>query len=319
MQTQNTLTIVCLVAASLMAGVPVVCAQPGARPPDTDQTVPVPRGSRLVIDNFAGEVIVRGWDRDSLRVQARHPSRTRVAVRAVPTGFRVSASNERGPQGSVDYDINAPNWMPIRVDGQFNYVTIEGTQAEVSVDTNRGDIVIKGGNGVTVKSTEGNVTVENASGKITLSSVNQGISISRASGDIVAETVNGPIVLSDMRASSVEAGTINGNIAYEGTVANDGRYRLTSHNGSITVAVPESSNATFAVRTYNGSFNSNLPVKGEGDVRDVQRGRRAIFILGIGSAEFELESFSGGIRLRKPGTSAATSKGKDKDKEKQPE
>ena len=83
---------------------------------------------------------------------------------------------------------------------------------------------------------------------------------------------------------------------------NGGRYRLTSHNGSITVAVPESSNATFAVRTYNGGFNSNLPVKGDRDPREVQKGRRVLFTLGTGSAEFELESFSGGIRLRKPGT-----------------
>lgn len=203
--------------------------------------------------------------------------------------------------------------MPIKVDGQFNYVTIEGTQAEISVDTNRGDIVIKGGNGVTVKSTEGHITVENAAGKINLSTVNQGIAIAGTSGDIIAETVNGPIVLGEMRASTVEASTINGNIAYEGTVANDGHYRLTSHNGTITVAIPESSNATFAVRTYNGSFNSNLPVKGEADVRDVQRGRRVIFTLGSGSAEFELESFSGGIRLRKPGTTAPTSKRKEKE------
>lgn len=312
MQTNRLRTVATLATAALLLAAPL-CAQPGARAPESDQTVPVQRGSRLLIENFAGEVIIRGWERDTLRVQARHPSRTRVNVRAVPTGFRVSASNDRGPQGSVDYDINAPNWMPIKVDGQFNYVTIEGTQAEISVDTNRGDIVIKGGNGVTVKSTEGHITVENAAGKINLSTVNQGIAIAGTSGDIIAETVNGPIVLGEMRASTVEASTINGNISYEGTVANDGHYRLTSHNGTITVAIPESSNATFAVRTYNGSFNSNLPVKGDADVRDVQRGRRVIFTLGSGSAEFELESFSGGIRLRKPGTTAPTSKRKEKE------
>jgi DUF4097 and DUF4098 domain-containing protein YvlB len=290
-------------------------ARQTARPPDSDQTVQAPRGSRLTIENFAGEVIVRAWDRDSMRVQARHPSRTRINVRSVPTGFRVSASSERGPQGSVDYDIMVPNWMPVKVDGHFNYVTIEGTRAEVTVDTNRGDIVIKGGNDVTVKSTEGNISVENAGGKINLSSVNQGIAIAASGGEIVAETVNGPIILSNMRASSVEAGTINGNIAYDGSVANDGRYRLTSHNGSITVAIPESSSATFAVRTYNGGFNSSLPVKADGDVRDVQRGRRVTFTLGTGSAQFELESFSGGIRLRRPGAAPTTSS-KDKDKEK---
>jgi DUF4097 and DUF4098 domain-containing protein YvlB len=95
---------------------------------------------------------------------------------------------------------------------------------------------------------------------------------------------------------------LNGNITYEGAAVNGGRYRLTSHNGSITVAVPESSNATFAVRTYHGGFNSSLPVKGDRDPREAQKGRRVLFTLGNGSAEFELESFSGGIQLRKPGT-----------------
>ena len=298
-----------------------LAAAPATQPPDrrtfqTDQTVTVPRGAKLTIDNFAGEVVVRTWDRDSMRVQAHHAIRTRVNVRTVPTGLRISSSAERGPAGSVDYEITAPSWLPIKVDGQFNFVTIEGTQAEVSVDTNRGDVVVKGGNGVTAKSIEGDIAIEGAKGKINVSSVNQGITIIGASGEILAETVNGPINLSRIEASSVEAGTINGNITYEGTASNDGRYRLTSHNGSITVAVPESSNATFFVRTYNGSFNSNLPVKGEGNVR---QGRRATYTLGNGSAEFELESFSGGIRLRKPGTippPRTRDKGEARDKDK---
>jgi DUF4097 and DUF4098 domain-containing protein YvlB len=272
------------------------------RPPQTDQTVAVTRGTRLLIDNFAGEVNVRAWDRDSLRVQARHASRAKVNIKTVPTGLRVSSSAEHGPPGSIDYEINAPTWMSIKVDGQFNFVTIEGTQAEVSVENVRGDIVVKGGNGVTAKSVEGDITVEGAKGKTTVSSINQGITVSGSSGEIYAETVNGPIALSRIEAASLEASTINGNITYEGTAVNGGRYRLTSHNGSITVAVPESSNATFAVRTYNGGFNSNLPVKGDRDPREVQKGRRVLFTLGTGSAEFELESFSGGIRLRKPGT-----------------
>lgn len=272
------------------------------RPPQTDQTVAVTRGTRLLIDNFAGEVNVRAWDRDSLRVQARHASRAKVNLKTVPTGLRVSSSAEHGPPGSIDYEINAPAWMSIKVDGQFNFVTIEGTQAEVSVENVRGDIAVKGGNGVTAKSVEGDITIEGAKGKTTVSSINQGISVSGSSGEIYAETVNGPIALSRIEAASLEASTINGNITYEGAAVNGGRYRLTSHNGSITVAVPESSNATFAVRTYHGGFNSSLPVKGDRDPREAQKGRRVLFTLGNGSAEFELESFSGGIQLRKPGT-----------------
>ncbi len=63
--------------------------------------------------------------------------------------------------------------------------------------------------------------------------------------------------------------------------------------------VPETTNATFTVRTYNGDFSSNLPTKTVGEVR---RGRRATYTLGSGGPEVELESFGGSIRLRRPGT-----------------
>ena len=63
--------------------------------------------------------------------------------------------------------------------------------------------------------------------------------------------------------------------------------------------LPETTNATFTVRTYNGDFSSNLPTKTVGDVR---RGRRATYTLGSGGAEVELESFGGTVRLRRPGT-----------------
>ena len=43
-----------------------------SRPPDTDETVAVSKGARLSVNSFAGEVQIRGWDSDSVRVQAYH-------------------------------------------------------------------------------------------------------------------------------------------------------------------------------------------------------------------------------------------------------
>lgn len=299
---------IAIIIAALAAPAAQAQDRRDSRPPQTDQTVTVPRGARLLIDSFAGEVMIRGGDGDSLRVQARHALRARVNVRPVPNGIRISSSAERGPTGSVDYEITAPRWMPIKIDGHFTFVTIEGSQADVTIENIRGDVIVRGGNGISAKSIEGHVTVEGAKGRISVSSVNGGVTVNGSSGEIFAETVNGPIALARSGASNVDASTISGNITYEGSAADGGRYRLTTHSGSITVGVPESANATFAVRTYSGSFNSNLPVKGEGNV---QSGRRVLFTLGNGSAEFELESFSGGIRLRKPGTMPA-SKTRDK-------
>ena len=285
------------------------------RPPDTDQTITVSRGARLSVDNFAGEVIVKTWDRDQLRVQARHPSRTKVDVRTGDATVTVR-SHTSGAPGSVDYEITAPAWMPMRIEGTFNFVTVEGTQNEVFASTTRGDIVIRGGAGaVTAKSIQGEVIVEGTRGRVSASSVNEGIRISGVTGDITAETTNGSIILTKVTASTVELSTINGQLVYEGSVADRGRYRFTTHNGHITTTIPDGSNATFTVRSYSGSFSSQHDVKGP-PADEARRGRRLVYTMGNGSAEMEMETFGGNIRIRRPGAAVPTKeKPKDKDKD----
>jgi hypothetical protein len=271
-----------------------------ARPPQSDQTVAVTKGLRLSLENFAGDVVVRGWDRDAVRVQARHASRTRVSVRTTASAVVVAASGSQGPPGSVDYEINVPVWMPVKIDGTYAFVSVEGTQSEVAIETVRGDVTIKGGAGsVTGKSVEGDVVIEGTRGRVNANSVNQGVTVSGITGEILAESINGPITLTKNESDNIDVASVNGHVRYEGTPSARGRYRFTTHNGNVFVAVPETSNASFSVRTYNGTVNMNLPLKGSGDVA---RGRRVTYTLGTGAADFELESFGGTISIRRPGT-----------------
>jgi DUF4097 and DUF4098 domain-containing protein YvlB len=293
-----------LVAFTLaQAGVPRQVA------PLTDETVPVQRGSRLSINNFAGEVIIHTWNNDSVHVVARHQARTKVNIRNPGTALSISASGTMGPQGSVDYDITAPAWMPIKVEGTYNFVTMDGVQGEVFANTVRGDIVIKGGTGIiTAKSVEGEVQVEGARGKVNVSSVNEKIKITDTSGEITADSVNGGITMTGIDSKSVDASTINGNIVFEGKLADGGHYSFDTHNGDLSLGVPENANATFTIRTYQGSFSTDLPLDGVSRA-DIQRGRRVTTTLGNGSADVSLETFGGSIRVRR-GT-AARPRGRD--------
>ena len=212
-----------LLLALTLAQVPAPAGHQEA--PKTDETVPVAKGTRLSINNFAGEVVIHTWDRDSVHVVARHQSRTRVIIKPNAAGLSINASGTMGPQGSVDYDITAPAWMPIKVEGTYNFVTMEGVQGEVFANTIRGDIVIKGGSGnITAKSVEGEVQVEGARGKVNVSSVNEKIRITDTSGEITAESINGAITMSGIDSKSVDASTVNGTIIYEGKLADGGRY-----------------------------------------------------------------------------------------------
>jgi hypothetical protein len=93
--------------------------QRGGRPnraADTDETVAVTKGTRLSVNNFAGEVQIRTWDRDSVRVQAFHSRRSTVSVKPGSSALVVTSS---GMSGAIDYDISVPAWMPVKIEGTY--------------------------------------------------------------------------------------------------------------------------------------------------------------------------------------------------------
>jgi hypothetical protein len=294
------------------AGVNTTAVQPSLRGPQTNETVEVKKGSRLRLENFAGEVVVRTWNRDSVQIVARHDPRVTVAI--TPAAAALTIQSRSSGRGSVDYEITTPHWMPLSITGTYNFITVEGAQSDVSAETTRGDISIKGGTGAVVaKSIEGQVVIEGARGRITASSVNERVRVTDATGDLTIDTTNGDVTLTQIRSSNANVTTVNGDIRFEGAPAPSGRYRLTTHNGDIITTMPDTSNATFVIRTYQGDFGSTLNVSGppRGEAR---LGRRQTYTLGNGSAEFELETFGGSIRLRGPAAATPAKAKEEKSK-----
>jgi DUF4097 and DUF4098 domain-containing protein YvlB len=94
----------------------------------------------------------------------------------------------------------------------------------------------------------------------------------------------------------VEANTINGDVLYEGTITDGGSYSFSSHNGDMTVSVPEGANVTVTAATANGDIDASFTLPFTGTPGK----RRYTFKLGSGSARMEVESFQGDIKLRRP-------------------
>jgi DUF4097 and DUF4098 domain-containing protein YvlB len=285
----------------------------------TDQTVNVAKGTKLDVGNFAGDVDVKVWDKDAVRVQVNHSDRETVDVKQADQVVTIRSRSVRGgPPRSLDYTITIPAWMAITVSGTYADVTLDGVGGDVAVDTTRGDIKVKGGSGfVSLKSVQGEISLEHAKGRVEVRAVNEGIHLADISGDLSAESTNGSIILDRIDSANVDLYTVNGNISYDGAIKDRGLYRLTTHNGLIALPVAEHANATLTVRTYNGGVRSSFPLPG--DNAPERRGKRLTLTLGNGSAHVELESFGGTIALRRPGeprpeTDRRRARERDKDK-----
>jgi DUF4097 and DUF4098 domain-containing protein YvlB len=277
---------------------PTIQARPGGpeSAPRTDQTVDVAKGTRLVISNNAGEVVVRSWDRDQVRVQASHAERVTIDVATVDSTLRVRSRSARGPSTLVDYTITVPRWMPVNLSGTYLESTIEGTTAEVTVESVHGNIRVVGGSGnVNLRSVEGVITVDKATGKLQATTINEGIRLTNISGDVSAETTNGDIVIENAQTTSLEVSTVNGDVTFNGTMKDGGAYRLTTHGGDLRVGLGGAPNATVFVRTFQGDFTADFPIQLPEGQSAREGSKRFNFTIGSGSARIELQSFNGDI------------------------
>ena len=288
--------------ASLLAMV-AAAAPTAACAQQVDTTVATQPNARVEIQNFAGSVVVRTWDRPAVRVVSAQGRRDEVRVRGGEGVVSIATVGRTGVPARRDYEITVPARASLDIGGVYTSIDVQGARGSVSATTVQGDVTLRGGDGViSLKSVEGTVTLNDATGRIELNGVNKGIVARNVDGNITAETVNGSIVMDEVQSSDVEAVTVNGRVTYAGTIRDRGRYRFGSHSGGIEVTIPERANATIAAVTYQGTFSSRFGLPRVADADSSGPRRRANFAFGNGSARVEMESFQGNIVLTRPAT-----------------
>ena len=264
-----------------------------------DTTLTVGRSQRLDVNAYGGEITVRAWNRNAVRVEANTPNQDRVEVSSSATSVSVRTQGRHGPPEEIRLLISAPSWISLSLSGVNTDVKVEGVRAPILVETVEGQVDVTGGESlISLRSVQGSVKLRGARGRINLNSVNEDVDVSNSSGDVVAQTVNGEIRLQLVDAPSVDANTVNGDISYSGPIRSGGRYALSTHNGDISLTVAEGTSASVAISTFSGEFESEFPVP----LRGTRKGKGFSFTLGSGSAQVTLESFQGTIQLVRPGS-----------------
>ena len=260
----------------------------------TDTTVPVRPGMRLQMDNFDGNITVTAWNRSAVRIQAEDDDDDELDIQVSERTVSVNGGGRHGPS-TTNLRLTVPAGMDLELSTKSGDVSVDGVKGEVSVESVDGNITVRGGVGlISLHSVDGELELSGARGRMDLNTVDGSIKVSDAAGEIRAETVDGEIILDGVDAPGAEATSVDGNIEYRGTIKEGGRYHFNSHDGNVTVTVPDL-NAAVSVSTFSGDFQSDFPVTLTGRTSS----KRMNFTLGNGSARLELESFDGTIALRK--------------------
>jgi len=274
---------------------------------DTDTTLAVQPGARLVMNLATGDVKLRTWDRAQVRVQARHSSRTTVVVRTEGAVVRIEVRGRMGMPSSTDLDLTIPAGMAADLEGMSLSVDASGMRGALKIGALQGDVTVRDGAELDLSVMNGDLIVDGSRGRARLSTASGRITATAVQGDISAEAISGDVGLYRIESSRVDVEVVSGEVIFQGAVRDGGSYVLGSHSGSVTFGMPASANATVNTATFSGNLSASFSMP---SVEERSRSRRTVRF-GSGSAIVELESFSGRIRLVRPDEVPAHSQRRD--------
>src|SRR5256712_6772170 len=104
-------------------------------------------GARLEVHNYGGEIAVKTWSRNAVRVVADHSSRDRISVDASEQVVRVKTEPGRRGPSQIDYAVTVPAWMALNLSGVYTDIQGDGAQNEITAATVHGEVTVLGGSG----------------------------------------------------------------------------------------------------------------------------------------------------------------------------
>ena len=187
-----------------------------------DETRALEPDGRFQLENVNGEITLRTWSRDEVRIEAERAATSEEALDDIEIDIEGEGREVRvktrypkrkswfagGNRGKVDYEVTVPRGADVRL-----------------------------------KTVNGHVDVEGLTGDLQVESVNGGLELADLEGEVQARTVNG----------GIHAGFDR--------VPGEGKHRFKTVNGGIEVSLPEGTGGRLKAKTVNGGIDCELPLE----------------------------------------------------------
>ena len=292
-----------------------------------DQSISVPSDGHIYIDNQRGNVVIKGWDKNELKVTGTLDDKAE--------GFLLENRGSR-----TDFVVNMPksynsNWddnsegskltifMPVT-----SAVNFEGVSVDVKISELRSDARIGTVNGdIDAKQLVGNITLETVNGSIDalnlggelryqtvngdiedvdsqgqlmMTLVNGDVRSNTKAEDIRFENVNGDLTLRVNTLGKLSASTVNGELeVYVNELTKEAQIRAESVSGDFDLYLPMNISARFDIEAHAGGDISNALSSDKPLQAKYGPGESLHFNLGQGEAEVDITTISGDISLYK--------------------
>lgn len=206
----------------------------------------------VVVDNVNGNVEVRAWDKNEIRISGEKSAKTEGELKAIELTIEQSADRARV---KVRLPKRDGAWVGSQIRANVRItISVPATAKLEKITTVNGGVDVAGmSGGVHAESVNGHVKVTALTGSATLSTVNGGIEahvVALPGGSkLETETTNGGITLAlpaDV-AAKIDATTVNGGLHCDFPIEVSGHFIGRSVHGTIG-----GGGATVKANTVNG-------------------------------------------------------------------
>ncbi len=217
------------------------------------QTRSMTSGSKLKIKNTNGRILVEGWDKNEIQIDAvvKDSPMQRIEIEATQDsqGMSIEVRYPKQYRGSTFSGFIQWNWdrlkkgvlqcdltlhVPRKLQGSFTNVN-----GPITLTNLEGSIQLVSGNG--------DLEVRNIKGTIKGTTINGSIAVSEAEANVEIETTNGLIRL-DRVSGSIRANTVNGSIEAAQLSGKDSGMSFNTVNGRVRLVL---GSATGSLRLSN--------------------------------------------------------------------
>jgi len=285
-----------LVAAMLT----ISLASPLAAQKKIERRLPLGMEGAFRVMNMVGSVVVHGWSKDTVLIKGTISPGDQFFVGGGYTGAKmfIESADQRDPKPA-----NLEIWVPARA-----RVWVKTATAKIDVDGVEGGLdlyVVSGNIDVTgnpkelnAEAIDGDIHISGSPAWLRAKSASGAITLRGGSSDAGISTVSGTVKVEGGAFERSRIETVTGNVSFAGQLDRSGAFDFDTHSGSIDIAIPDKTNASFSVATIASSISNNItrakPVAGR-----FGRGFELTTDAGDGGAKVTVRTFKGSVTLRR--------------------
>jgi hypothetical protein len=267
-----------------------------------ERKLPLGMEGALRVVNMVGSVVVHGWAKDTVLVRGTLGAGDSFFMGGGYTGAKmfVESLNDRDPK-PTKLEIWVPSGVRLWIKTATANIDVSDVAGGLDLYVVSGTIDVTGNpHELNAEAIDGDIHITGSPAWVRAKSASGAITLQGASPDAGLSTVSGPIKVDGgtglFERTKIE--TVTGNISFAGRLDRSGAFDFDSHSGSIDIAIPEKTGATFSVVTIAGSITNNLsrktPISGR-----FGRGAELSSEESGGGAKVSVRTFKGPVTLRR--------------------